>query len=203
MTMRRVSTRLFGLTCGVLGLLGFSAGCATTPDRVRPMEYSVDNPYAPGGVLYESWEDKRSRDGALGSSKVKGAAVGAAGGAVLGQIVGRNSRNTLKAAAVGAIGGLVIGSAEDKKLRVEHENRVTRQANQWQGKRNREDQAQRDVDLGGSITEAQKQNAMKRLEAAKAALAQRDRDAQSARQMREIEAEIARLNATTTSRSAP
>ena len=44
---------------------------------------------------------------------------------------------------------------------------------------------------------------MKRLEAAKAALAQRDRDAQSARQMREIEAEIARLNATTTSRSAP
>jgi hypothetical protein len=46
------------------------------------MEYSVDNPYAPGGVLYESWEDKRSRDGALGSSTVKGVAVGAAGGAV-------------------------------------------------------------------------------------------------------------------------
>ncbi len=178
-------------------------GCASTPDRVRPMEYSVDNPYSPGGVLYESWEDKRARDGAIGSSKVKGAAAGALGGAVLGQVIGGNTRNTLKGGAAGAIGGLVIGSAEDRKRRVEHENRVTRQANQWQDKRNREIQAQRDVDLGGSITEAQKQDALRRLIAAKAALAERDRSVQAARQMREIDAEIARLDATTTSRSVP
>ncbi len=178
-------------------------GCASTPARVTPMEYSFDNPHSPGGVLFESWEDRRAIEGALASSKAKSAVAGAAGGAILGQVFGGNTRNTLKGGAVGAVAGLVAGSAEDRQRRVEHENRVTRQANQWQDKRNREIQAQRDVDLGGSITEAQKQDALRRLIAAKAALAERDRSVKAARQMREIEAEIARVNATTTSRSAP
>ncbi len=29
-------------------------GCASAPARVKPMEYSFDNPHAPGGVLFES-----------------------------------------------------------------------------------------------------------------------------------------------------
>jgi hypothetical protein len=114
-------------------------------------------------------------------------------------VVGGNTRNTLKGAAVGAVAGLVAGSANDRRRRIEHENGMTRRANQWQHKRNRELQDNRDVEIGGSITEEQKQKAIQRLEAARAALAQRDKQAKSARQMRELEAEIARLNATPTS----
>ena len=178
-------------------------GCASTPTRVKPMEYSFDNPHAPGGVLFESWEDRRTIDGALASSKLKGAAAGAAGGAILGQVFGGNTRNTLKGGAVGAVGGLVAGSAEDRRRRIEHENAMTRRANQWQLKRNQELQSKRDVEIGAAITEKQKREAIQRLEAARAALSQRDEQAKSARQMREVEAEIARLNATPTSNMRP
>ena len=91
---------MVALACGFL--LG---GCASTPTRVTPMEYSFDNPHAPGGVLFESWEDRRAIDGALASSKVRGAAGGAAGGAILGQVFGGNTRNTLKG---GAGAGLLL-----------------------------------------------------------------------------------------------
>ncbi len=175
-------------------------GCASTPARVNPMEYSFDNPHAPGGVLFESWEDRRAIDGALASSTAKSTAVGAAGGAILGQVFGGNTRNTLKGGAVGAVGGLVAGSAEDRRRRIEHEKNMTRRANQWQVKRNQELQGKRDVEIGAAITEEQKREALERLLAAKAALAQRDDQAKAARQLREIEAEIARLDATTTSR---
>jgi len=189
-------------TCVLMAALAqgcLLGGCASTPSRVTPMEYSFDNPHAPGGVLFESWEDRRAIDGALASSKVKGAAAGAAGGAILGQVFGGNTRNTLKGGAVGALGGLVAGSADDRRRRREHENDMTRRANQWQVKRNRELQAKRDVEIGAAITKAQQQEAIQRLEAAKAALAQRNTQAAAARQMRELEAEIARLNATPTS----
>ncbi len=178
-------------------------GCASTPARVKPMEYSFDNPHAPGGVLFESWEDRRAIDGALASSTAKSAAAGAAGGAILGQVFGGNTRNTLKGGAVGAVGGLVAGSAEDRRRRIEHENGMTRRANQWQVKRNRELQGKRDVEIGAAITEEQKQEALQRLLAARAALSQRDDQAKAARQMREVEAEIARLNATPTSNARP
>ena len=178
-------------------------GCASTPTRVKPMEYSFDNPHSPGGVLFESWEDRRAIDGALSSSKVKSSALGAAGGAILGQAFGGNTRNTLKGGAVGAVGGLVVGSAEDRRRRIEHENAMTRRANQWQLKRNRELQSKRDVQIGAAITEEQKQEAIQRLEAARASLAQRDKQAEAARQMRELEAEIARLDATPTSNTRP
>ena len=178
-------------------------GCASAPARVKPMEYSFDNPHAPGGVLFESWEDRRAIDGALASSTAKSTAVGAAGGAILGQVFGGNTRNTLKGGAVGAVGGLVVGSAEDRRRRTEHENNMTRRANQWQVKRNQDLQAKRDVELGAAITEEQKQEAIQRLEAARSALAQRNTQAEAARQMREVEAEIARLNATPTSNSRP
>ncbi len=178
-------------------------GCASTPDRVKPMEYSFDNPHAPGGVLFESWEDRRAIDGALASSTAKSTAVGAAGGAILGQVFGGNTRNTLKGGAVGAVAGLVAGSAEDRRRRTEHENNMTRRANQWQVKRNRELQGKRDVEIGAAITEEQKQAALQRLLAARAALSQRDEQAKAARQMREVEDEIARLNATPTSNTRP
>ena len=186
-----------------LALGSLLGGCASMPARVKPMEYSFDNPHAPGGVLFESWEDRRAIDGALASSKVKGAAAGAAGGAILGQAFGGNTRNTLKGGAVGAVGGLIAGSTQDRRRRIEHENDMTRRANQWQVKRNRELQAKRDVDIGAAITQAQQQEAIQRLEAAKAALAQRNTQAAAARQMRELEAEIARLNATPTSDTRP
>ncbi len=193
----------FGILMGSFSLVFCFAGCASTPNRVQPMEFSFDNPYAPGGVLFESWEDRRSIDGALASSRVRGTAAGAAGGAILGQVFGGNTRNTLKGAGVGAIGGLVVGSAEDRRRRVEHENQMTSRANRWQMGRNRELQSKRDVDIGGAITEQQKQEALARLETARAALAERDEQAQAARQMREIEGQIARLNATTTSTAGP
>ena len=186
-----------------LALGSLLGGCASTPARVQPMEYAFDNPHAPGGVLFESWEDRRTIEGALASSKVKGAAAGAAGGAIMGQVFGGNTRNTLKGGAVGAVAGLVAGSVEDRRRRIEHENAMTRRANQWQLKRNRELQEKRDVEIGAAITEGQKQEAIQRLEAARAALAQRDEQAKSARQMREIEAEIARLEATPTSNTRP
>jgi hypothetical protein len=160
-------------------------GCASMPARVTPMEYSFDNPHAPGGVLFNSWEDRRALEGALASSTAKSAAVGAAGGAILGQVFGGNTRNTLKGGAVGAVGGLIAGSAQGRRRRVEHENRMTRRANQWQVKRKRELQARRYVEIGAAITEDQKREAIRRLEAA--------------RQTGEIEAESARLNATPTS----
>ena len=178
-------------------------GCASTPARVKPMEYSFDNPHAPGGVLFESWEDRRAIDGALASSKAKSAAAGAAGGAILGQVFGGNTRNTLKGGALGAVGGLVAGSAEDRRWRTEHENEMTRRANQWQVNRNRELQSKRDVAIGAAITEEQKREALQRLLAAREALSQRDEQAKAARQMREVEAEIARLNATPTSNTSP
>jgi len=178
-------------------------GCASTPARVNPIEYSFDNPHAPGGVLFESWEDRRAIDGALASSKVRSTAVGAAGGAILGQAVGGNTRNTLKGGAVGAVAGLVAGSVEDRRRRIEHENAMTRRANQWQLKRNQELQGKRDVEIGAAITEEQKQAALQRLLAARAALSQRNKQAEAARQMREVEAEIARLNATPTSDTRP
>ena len=193
-------------TCVLMAALAqgcLLGGCASTPSRVTPMEYSFDNPHAPGGVLFESWEDRRAIEGVLASSKAKGAVAGAAGGAILGQVFGGNTRNTLKGGAVGAVGGLVAGSVEDRRRRREHENGMTRRANQWQVKRNQELQANRDVEIGGAITEEQKREAIRRLEAARAALAQRDQQAQSARQMREMEAEIARLNATPTSNTRP
>ena len=42
-------------------------------------------------------------------------------------------------------------------------------ANQWQVKRNRELQEKRDIEIGAAITEEQKQVAIQRLEAARAA----------------------------------
>ncbi len=134
---------------------------------------------------------------------MKGAAAGAAGGAILGQVFGGNTRNTLKGGAVGAVGGLIAGSTQDRRRRIEHENDMTRRANQWQVNRNRELQSKRDVAIGAAITEEQKREALQRLLAAREALSQRDEQAEAARQMREVEAEIARLNATPTSTGQP
>jgi len=76
---------------------------------------------------------------------------------------------------------------------------MTRLANDWQIHHNQEIQDRRDVTLGATITQEEYQRRLNRLEAARAALAQRDRDAEMARQMREMDAEIERLNNTVVS----
>ncbi len=175
-----------------------TGGCAS--HRVTPMTYSADNPYAPGGVLYESWEQKRAIDGLLGDSRVTHTAIGAGGGAIAGQAIGRDTEGTLWGTGIGAAAGLTSGSISDHNRKIEHEDQMTRLANDWQIKHNREAQNKKDVALGATITEEQVQARLARLEAARAALAERNRNVDRARQMREIDAEIARLNATTTTR---
>ena len=45
----------------------------------------------------------------------KGALIGGAGGALVGQAIGRDTKATLIGAAVGAAGGTIIGNEMDKK----------------------------------------------------------------------------------------
>lgn len=175
-----------------------NGGCVS--HSVAPMAYSSDNPYAPGGVLYESWEQKRAIDGLLGDSRVTHTAIGAGGGAIAGQAIGRDTEGTLWGTGIGAAAGLTSGSISDHNRQIEHEDRMTRLANDWQIKHDQEAQNQKDVALGATITEEQVQARLARLEAARAALAERNRNVDRARQMREIDAEIQRLNATTTTR---
>lgn len=173
-------------------------GCAA--HRVTPMVYSEDNPYAPGGVLYESWEQKRAIDGLLNDTRATHTAIGAAGGAIAGQAIGRDTKGTLMGTGIGVVSGLTSGSIADHNRRIEHEDRMTRLANNWQIAHRRALQNKKDVALGATITQAELQERLKRLEAARAALAERDRNVDRARQLREIEAEIAHLNATVTTR---
>jgi len=45
----------------------------------------------------------------------KGALIGGASGALIGQAIGHNTKSTLIGAAVGAAGGAIIGNERDKK----------------------------------------------------------------------------------------
>ncbi len=175
-----------------------NGGC--TSHRVKAMAYTADNPYAPGGVLYETWEQKREIDGILGDSRVTHTAVGAGGGAIAGQAIGRDTEGTLWGVGIGAAAGLTSGSITDHNRQIAHEDEMTRLANNWQIERDQEAQNKKDLALGSTITEEQLQARLARLEAARVALAERDRNVDRARQMREIDAEIERLNATTTTR---
>lgn len=175
-----------------------SGGCAS--HRVQAMAYSNDNPYAPGGVLYESWEQKREIDGLLHDSRVTHTAVGAGGGAIAGQAIGRDTEGTLWGVGIGTAAGLTSGSITDHNKQIEHEDHMTRLANNWQIEHDQEQQNQRDVALGATITEDQMQARLARLEAARQALAERDRNVDRARKLREIDREIDRLNNTTTTR---
>ena len=190
----RICPWLAALLLAPMTLVG--AGCAI--HRVAPMVYSVNNPHAPGGVLYESWEQKRAIDGLLRDTRVTHTTIGAAGGAIAGQAIGRDTEGTLWGTGIGAVSGLTYGSVTDHDRRIEHEDRMTSLANNWQIERNQEIQNKKDVALGSTITQEQIQERLARLEAARAALAERDRNVAKARQMREIEAEIARLNVLTT-----
>lgn len=193
------STRAFWLAGLLWAVTVTCSGCAS--HRVAAMNYTNDNPYAPGGVLYESWEQKREIDGLLHDSRVTHTAVGAGGGAIAGQAIGRDTEGTLWGAGIGAAAGLTSGSIKDHNRKVEHEDRMTRLANDWQIQHDQELQNQKDVALGASITDQEIQARLKRLEAARAALAERDRNVDRARQLREMDAEIERLNNTTTTRS--
>jgi len=53
-----------------------------------------------------------------GTSKTTdGALIGAAGGALIGQAIGRNTGSTLAGAAIGGLAGAAIGNNEEKKDR--------------------------------------------------------------------------------------
>ena len=175
-----------------------SSGCAS--HRVAPMAYTADNPYAPHGVLYESWEQKQTIDGLLRDSRVTHTAIGAGGGALVGQAIGRDTEGTLWGTGIGAAAGLTHGSISHHNQRIAYEDRMTRLANDWQTGRNQEIQDKKDVALGATVTQEQLQERLARLESARAALKERDKNVDMARQMREIDAEISRLNATTTTR---
>ena len=101
---------------------------------------------------------------------------------------------------LGVVSGLAHGSITDYNRGIAHEDRMTRLANNWQINHNQEIQHKKDVALGATIPQEQMEERLARLEAARAALAERDRNVDMARQMREIEADIARLNATITTR---
>lgn len=174
------------------------SGCAS--HQVAPMAYTPNNPYAPGGVLYESWEQKRNIDGLLNDTRFTHAAMGAGGGAIAGQAIGRDTEGTLWGTGIGLAAGVTSGSIDDHNRRMDHEDRMTRRANEWQYDHNQKRQDERDVALGATITHQEIEERRVRLEAARAALAQRDRNVDVARQMREIDAEIVRLNATVTTR---
>lgn len=182
----------------VLALGMTNVGCAT--HRVNSMAYTADNPYALGGVLHETWDQKRTIDGLLGDSRVTHTAVGAGGGAIAGQAIGRDTKGTLWGVGIGAAAGLTSGSITDHNQKIDHEDNMTQLANDWQIARNQEAQDKKDVALGATITEEQVQNRLARLEAARETLAERNRNVDRARQLREIDAEIVRLNATTTTR---
>jgi outer membrane lipoprotein SlyB len=51
------------------------------------------------------------------SQTTDGALIGAAGGALLGQAIGRNTGSTLAGAAIGGLAGAAIGNNEEKKSR--------------------------------------------------------------------------------------
>ena len=186
------------LTLAFAPVMLLESGCAS--NRVQPMAYSAGNPYAPGGVLFESWEQKRAIDGLLNDTRLTHTAIGAGGGALVGQAIGRDTEGTLWGAGIGAAAGLTHGSISDHNRRIDHEDHMARLANEWQINYDQGIQDEKDVALGATITESQIQERLARLEAARAALAQRDRNVDRTRQMREMDAEIARLNATTTSR---
>ncbi len=182
----------------VAPLVVAGSGCAS--HQVTPMQYTQNNPYAPGGIMYESWEQKRAIDGLLNDSRVTHSAIGAGGGAIAGQAIGRDTEGTLWGTGIGLVAGATSGGIDDHNRRIDHEDRMTRTANDWQMKHNQTLQDQRDVALGASVTQADIDRRRARLEAARRALAERDRNVDTARQMREMDAEIARLDATVTSR---
>jgi surface antigen len=66
----------------------------------------------------------------------KGAGVGAAGGAIFGQAIGRNTEATLIGAAVGGLLGYIVGNEMDKhdrmKLNQVYETAPSGQASSWQ-----------------------------------------------------------------------
>ena len=175
-----------------------SNGCAS--HRVVAMAYSTDNPYAPSGVMYESWEQKREIDGLLGDTRLTHTAIGAGGGAVVGQAIGKDTEGTLWGVGIGAAAGLTSGAVSDHNRRIEYEDHMTRLANDWQIKHNQAVQDEKDVAYGATITDAQLQQRLARLEAARRALARRDENVDRARRLRELDAEIAQVNATTTTR---
>ena len=146
-----------GLTLATLlfATMTLTSGCAS--HRVSAMVYTEHNPYAPYGVLYESWEEKRQIDGILHDTRITHTAIGAAGGAIAGQAVGRNQRRTLWGAGVGAVAGLTHGSVSDHNRKIAHEDHMTRLANDWQIHHDQEMQDRRDVAHGATITHEQYQ----------------------------------------------
>jgi len=113
-----------------------TSGCVS--HRVSAMVYTQHNPYAPYGVLYESWEQKREIDGILNDTRLTHTAIGAAGGAIAGQAIGRNTKNTLWGTGIGAVAGLTHGSVSDHNRKIAHEDHMTRLANDWQINHNHE-----------------------------------------------------------------
>lgn len=76
-----------------------------------------------------------SCDQGMYTKGVQGAGMGAAGGAVLGQIIGRNHQATLIGAAVGGLLGYIVGNEMDKKDRMQlnsaYENVPSGQTTSW------------------------------------------------------------------------
>ncbi len=181
----------------MLFALAVAPGCG--PQRIAEMDYSPDNPYRPGGDLYVSWEEQKRDRGLLEDSAVTHTAAGAGIGAVIGQAAGKDTEATVLGTAIGGGVGLISGIVDEDKKRIEHENKYTRLANQWQRNENKRQQAIRDVHQGAAITDAQIADQHQRLQKAREDLAERDRNAGRAREYRDIEREIEEIEGTVTS----
>lgn len=180
----------------MLFALAVAPGCG--PQRIAEMNYSPDNPYRPGGDQYVSWEEHKRQRGLLEDSAVTHTAVGAGVGAAIGQAAGKDTEGTLLGTAIGGGVGLIAGIADEENKRIEHENKYTRLANQWQRNENKRQQAIRDVHQGAAITDEQLTDQHKRLSKAQEDLAERDRNASRAREYRDIEREIEEIEGTVT-----
>ncbi len=192
----KIRFTLSWITLFVAPVALMSTGCAS--HRVKPMSYTVDNPYAPSGVMYETWEQKREIDGLLNDTRLTHTAIGAGGGAIAGQAIGKDTEGTLWGVGIGVAAGLTSGSVSDHNRKIAYEDHMTRLANDWQTQHDQNVQDEKDVAFGSVITEEQLQQRLARLEAARQELAKRDEYVDRARRLREIDDEIERVNATTT-----
>ncbi len=191
----KTMTGLFVL--GMLGLALTATGCSE--HRVAEMNYSPENPYAPGGPLYVSWEQQKRSEGIERDEVITHTAGGAAVGAVFGQAAGGDTEGTLTGTAIGAGVGLISGVLEDDKQRKAHEDHYRRLANNWEIEKQRRDQAISDVYTGAALGDDELTAQRARLKKAQQDLAERDANAQRAREYRQIEEEIERIENTVTS----
>ena len=183
-----MKTTTIVFTVAMLGLLSLATGCSE--HRVAEMNYSPDNPYAPGGELYVSWDQQKRREGLEQDEVITHTAGGAAVGAVFGQAAGGDTEGTLTGTAIGAGVGLISGVLEDDKQRKNHEDHYRRLANNWEIDKQRREQAISDVYRGAALSDEELAAQRARLKQAQRELAERDANAQRAREYRDIEKEI-------------